>query len=233
MEHEDLELGRAPRRTAPRSSGSGRARSGRGRGRARSSPRRRWRRHACGGRSSGRRTSPRSGRSPTFRESWFPGTTTIESQSRRSRYSRAIRYSCRKPNVVRSPRADDDVGLELVDLADRTLEQADLEVRPAAVEVGDLRDPEDAVGAIGDSLGTFGGDARAQPGPTGAVRGRWYPGAGAGRKPRFPGILWHRASAVRQSDRARVRQDPRLLRRSAGTTSRTRSSSSGTTRGAS
>ena len=42
-------------------------------------------------------------------------------------------------------RADDDVRLELVDLADRALEQADLEVRPAAVEIGDLRDPEDAV----------------------------------------------------------------------------------------
>ena len=39
-------------------------------------------------------------------------------------------------------RAHDDVRLELVDLADRTLEQARLEVRLAAVEVGKLGDPE-------------------------------------------------------------------------------------------
>ena len=36
------------------------------------------------------------------------------------------------------------VGLQLVDLPDRALEQAGLEVRPAAVQVGELRDPEDA-----------------------------------------------------------------------------------------
>ena len=39
-------------------------------------------------------------------------------------------------------RADDDVRLELVDLPDRPLEQARLEVRPAAVQIGELRDPE-------------------------------------------------------------------------------------------
>ena len=38
--------------------------------------------------------------------------------------------------------ADDDVRAELVDLADRALEQVRLEVRPAAVEVGDVRDRE-------------------------------------------------------------------------------------------
>ncbi len=39
-------------------------------------------------------------------------------------------------------RADDDVGAQLVDLADRPLEQVRLEVRPSAVEIGDVRDPE-------------------------------------------------------------------------------------------
>src|ERR687898_580004 len=42
-------------------------------------------------------------RYPTFRESWLPGMTTIRSQSSRSRYSLAIRYSCLNPKVVRSP----------------------------------------------------------------------------------------------------------------------------------
>ena len=41
--------------------------------------------------------------------------------------------------------ADDDVGAEVVDLVDRALEQARDEVRPSAVDVGDVRDPEAAV----------------------------------------------------------------------------------------
>ena len=41
-------------------------------------------------------------------------------------------------------RADDDVGLELVDLGDRPLQQVQLEVRPSAVEVREVRDPERA-----------------------------------------------------------------------------------------
>ena len=49
-------------------------------------------------------------------------------------------------------RADDDVRLELVDLADRPLEEADLEVGPAAVEIGDLRDPDNIRAGHGDSL---------------------------------------------------------------------------------
>ena len=39
-------------------------------------------------------------------------------------------------------RAHDDVRLQLVDLPDRTLQQADLEVRPTAVQIGDLCDPK-------------------------------------------------------------------------------------------
>src|SRR5215831_16450155 len=50
----------------------------------------------------------------------------------------------------------------------------------------------------------------------GVVRSRWYPGLGAGRKSRFPGILRLDAAAVRQSQRTRVRQDPGLLRRPLG-----------------
>ena len=71
--------------------------------------------------------------------------TTSDSHSILSRYSRACWYSGLKPNVVRSPEHDDDLGLEVVDLVDRALEQARDEVRPAAVEVGDVRDPEAAV----------------------------------------------------------------------------------------
>ena len=41
--------------------------------------------------------------------------------------------------------ADDDLRLEVVDLVDRALEQARHEVRPPAVQVGDVRDPEAAV----------------------------------------------------------------------------------------
>ena len=40
---------------------------------------------------------------PTFRASWFPGTTTNASQTIESRYWRASWYSCLNPNVVRSP----------------------------------------------------------------------------------------------------------------------------------
>ena len=67
-------------------------------------------------------------------------------------------------------RADDDVGLELVDLADRPLEQARLEVRLAAVQVGELRDPE---------------HTRSLRRHSGVVRGPRYPGAGAGGNPVF------------------------------------------------
>ena len=73
-------------------------------------------------------------------------------------------------------RAHDDVRLELVDLADRALEEARLEVRLAAVEVGELGDPEHERKSTADPW---------------VVRGRRYAGAGAGRKPRFPGILWN------------------------------------------
>ena len=41
--------------------------------------------------------------------------------------------------------ADDDLRREIVDLVDRALEQAGHEVRPPAVNVGDVRDPEAAV----------------------------------------------------------------------------------------
>ena len=80
-----------------------------------------------------------------MRESWFPGMTTSDSHSILSRYSRACWYSGRKPNVVRSPEQTTTSGLEVVDLVDRALEQARDEVRPPAVEVGDVRDPEAAV----------------------------------------------------------------------------------------
>ena len=43
-------------------------------------------------------------------------------------------------------RADDDVRGHVVDLADRALHEARHEMRAAAVEVGDVRDLEDAVG---------------------------------------------------------------------------------------
>src|SRR4026209_1919046 len=49
-----------------------------------------------------------------------------------------------------------------------------------------------------------------------AIRSRCYPGAGAGRKSRFPGISWLPAAALRAPHRARVREDPRLLRRALG-----------------
>ena len=38
--------------------------------------------------------------------------------------------------------ADDDVGLELVDLRDRAVEQGRLEVLLPAMQVGEVRDPE-------------------------------------------------------------------------------------------
>jgi hypothetical protein len=47
-----------------------------------------------------------------------------------------------KPEGREVAGADDDVRRELVDLADRALEQARLEVRLPAVHVGELRDPE-------------------------------------------------------------------------------------------
>ena len=40
--------------------------------------------------------------------------------------------------------ADDDVGLELVDLRDRAVEQVRLEVLLPAMQVGEVRDPERA-----------------------------------------------------------------------------------------
>ena len=40
---------------------------------------------------------------PTLRASWFPGMTTNDSHSSRSRYSFAWTYSGLNPNVVRSP----------------------------------------------------------------------------------------------------------------------------------
>ena len=43
--------------------------------------------------------------------------------------------------------AHDEVGLQLVDLADRPFEQTRLEVRPSAVEIGELCDSQDAVEA--------------------------------------------------------------------------------------
>ena len=49
--------------------------------------------------------------------------------------------------------ADDDVGSQLVDLSDRPLQQAGLEVRPAAMQVRELRDSEDGAGTChADSL---------------------------------------------------------------------------------
>ena len=42
-------------------------------------------------------------------------------------------------------RADDEIGAEVVDLADRALHEAGHEVGPAAVDVGDVRDLERAI----------------------------------------------------------------------------------------
>ena len=54
--------------------------------------------------------------------------------------------------------ADHDVGLELVDLGDRALEQGRLEVLLPAMQVGEMRDPEGAGGAVGHGR-SLGGDA--------------------------------------------------------------------------
>jgi hypothetical protein len=47
-----------------------------------------------------------------------------------------------EPEGRQVARADDDVGLEVVDLGDGALEQVREEVRTAAVEIRDLRDGE-------------------------------------------------------------------------------------------
>ena len=47
--------------------------------------------------------------------------------------------------------ADDDVGREVVDLGDRALEQRRLEVLAAAVQVGDVGDPEGRGGHVEQS----------------------------------------------------------------------------------
>jgi hypothetical protein len=47
-----------------------------------------------------------------------------------------------EPERRQIARADDDIGPKLVDLGDRALQEADLEVRAAAVEIGDLSDPK-------------------------------------------------------------------------------------------
>ena len=97
--------------------------------------------------------------------------------------------------------ADHDVRLELVDLPDRALEQARFEVRLAAVEVGELRDPEHSrslrpVQASSEAVSTL----------------AWV----REESSRFPGILRQRAPAVREPYRGRVREDPRLLRHPVG-----------------
>ena len=51
-----------------------------------------------------------------------------------------------EPEGRQVARADDEIGTEVVDLADRALHQAGHEMRTAAVDVRDVRDLEDAVG---------------------------------------------------------------------------------------
>src|SRR5206468_10519303 len=89
-----------------------------------------------------------------------------------------------EPEGRQISRADDDVRLQLVDLGDRALEQAGLEIRAPAVQIGDLRDPEDLI------RGRHSGQSTRSTRRREVVRGRCYSGVGAGRKSRFPGILW-------------------------------------------
>ena len=117
------------RRTAPRSSGSGPGRSDRGRGRARSSPRRRSPRRSCEGRSSALRTSPRSGHTRRSASRDCPALPRAR-RSRSGRGTRAPSGTRAEAERRQIARAHDDVGLQLVDLTDRALEQACLEVRP-------------------------------------------------------------------------------------------------------
>jgi hypothetical protein len=68
-----------------------------------------------------------------------------------------LRVLLLEPEGRQVARADDEVGAELVDLADRTLQQVRDEVRPPAVQVGELRDREGASGVDGESVGPAAG----------------------------------------------------------------------------
>ena len=71
-------------------------------------------------------------------------------------YCRASWYSCLKPKRREVARADDDVGLELVDLADRAVEQGRLEVLLAAMQVGEVSDAERSCRAPFDMAAVYG-----------------------------------------------------------------------------